>query len=70
MGNALAEAGSAAMNDDDLPFPIDDLERWKRGEQPDGWLDDQHEALQARCRAQIAKLRNLLASAARRWFDV
>lgn len=52
------------MNDDDLLFPVDDLDRWKRGELPKDWMDDRYEALQARCRAQTVKLRKLLSSAA------
>lgn len=48
------------MNDDDLLYGVDDLEDYKRGEQPEGWLADQHKLLEARCRAQTAKLRKLL----------
>ena len=51
------------MNDDDLLFGVDDLEGYNRGEQPEGWLSDQHDLLEARCRAQTAKLEKLLASA-------
>lgn len=50
-------------DDDDLLFPVDDLERWKRGEQPEDWLDQQKDALLARCHAKSAQLRQLLASA-------
>lgn len=50
-------------DDDDLLFGVDDLERFKRGEQPDGWLDAQKAVLIARCQAQSAGLKKLLASA-------
>lgn len=50
-------------DDDDLLFGVDDLERFKRGEQPDGWLDAQKAVLIARSKAQSAGLRKLLASA-------
>lgn len=63
MGGLVAEAGGASMNDDDLLFGVDDLEGYNRGEQPEGWLSDQHDLLEARCRAQTAKLEKLLASA-------
>lgn len=51
------------MNDDDLLFSIDDIEGWKRGERPDGWLVDRKDVLLARCHAQTARLKGLLASA-------
>ena len=51
------------MNDDDLLYGVDDLEDYKRGEQPEGWLADQHKLLETRCRAQTAKLKNLFALA-------
>lgn len=51
------------MNDDDFLFGLDDLERLKRGEQPDGWLDAQKVVLIERLRAQSAGLKKLLASA-------
>lgn len=44
------------MNDDDLLFPMDDLERWKRGELPKDWLKRQRDALLARMRAQTSEL--------------
>lgn len=50
-------------DDDDLLFGVDDLERWKRGEQPEGWLDQQGAALLARCHAQLAEFQSLLISA-------
>lgn len=50
-------------DDDDLLFGVDDLERLKRGEQPDGWLEEQKDVLLARCHAQTARLKKLLASA-------
>ena len=42
------------MNDFDLLFPADDLERWKRGELPEDWLTQQRDALLARMRAEPA----------------
>ena len=50
------------MNDNDLLFSIDDIEGWKRGERPDGWLEDRKNVLLARCHAQTARLKKLLAS--------
>lgn len=50
-------------DDDDLLFGVDDLERLKRGEQPDGWLEAQKAVLIERLRAQKAMLEMLLASA-------
>lgn len=57
------------MNDDDLLFTVNDLDSYKRGEQPDSWLGDRHEVLATRCRAQKAKLEKLLASASPVLFD-
>ena len=63
VGRAVVETGGSTVNDDDdLLFGVDDLERLKRGEQPDGWLDAQKSVLIARCRAQSADLEKLLAS--------
>ena len=42
------------MNDDDLLFPLDDIEKWKRREMPPLWLEEQMNALLARCAAQAA----------------
>lgn len=39
------------MNDDDLLFPVDDLERWKRRELPKNWLVNRQALLLARLRA-------------------
>ncbi|KJV37680.1 hypothetical protein VH88_15205 [Brevundimonas sp. KM4] len=47
------------MNDDDLLFPMDDLERWKRRELPQDWLAQRQEILIARLRAQAAELQRL-----------
>ena len=38
------------MNDDNLLFPTDDLERWKRRELPKGWLADRQKLLLERLR--------------------
>lgn len=52
------------MNGDgDLLFGVDDLERLKRGVQPDGWLEAQKGVLIERLRAQKAMLEKLLTSA-------
>lgn len=53
------------MNDDDLLFSFDDLQRLKRGDQPETWLEDRKEVLLARCHAQSAMLEKLLASSDR-----
>lgn len=50
-------------DDDDLLFPVDDINRWKRRELPEGWLAHQKDVLLARCHAQTARLKKLLASA-------
>lgn len=42
------------MNDDDLLFGSDDLERWKRRELPNDWLARQRDVLLARMRAEPA----------------
>lgn len=66
MGIALASDGGAAMNDDyddDLLFGLDDIESYKRGEQPKGWFEARKNILLARCRAQQASLEKFLASA-------
>jgi len=62
----VAEAGGAAMNDDDaydLLFSTEDIERWKRRELPNAWLKQQTDILIARCHAQSAEVKKLLASA-------
>lgn len=51
------------MIEDNLLFGIDDLEGWKRGDQPHDWLEQQKAVLLARCIAQSAGLKQLLASA-------
>lgn len=54
------------MNDDDaddLLFSTEDIERWKRRELPNDWLKHQAAILIARCHAQSAELKKLLASA-------
>lgn len=66
MGRVVAEARGAAMNDDDAYDPLfstEDIERWKRRELPSDWLKQQTDILIARCRAQSAELKKLLASA-------
>lgn len=52
------------MNDDDLLFSVDDLEGYKRGKQPEGWLEEQKNALLERFRVQSANFQNLLMLAA------
>lgn len=59
MGGAVVEAGGTAMNDDDLLFSVDDLEGYKRGEQPEGWLAGQRDVLLARMRAQTSELKRV-----------
>jgi hypothetical protein len=51
------------MKEDDLLFGLDDLERWKRGEQPMGWLGHQKDILLARLHSQSKALKKVLASA-------
>ncbi|WEK41160.1 MAG: hypothetical protein P0Y50_06020 [Candidatus Brevundimonas colombiensis] len=51
------------MTDNDLLFGIDDLERWKRGDHSEVWLEQQKAQLLARSQAQSAGLKQLLASA-------
>lgn len=51
------------MNDDDLLFGVDDLERWKNGELPDPWFEDQKNVLVARCQVHVEQLKMLLATA-------
>lgn len=58
MGSAVAASGSATMNDDDLLFPVDDLERWKRRELPKDWLVNRQALLLARLRALAAECAN------------
>lgn len=38
------------MNDDDLLFPLDDLERWKRRQLPKDWLANRQNLLLERLR--------------------
>lgn len=49
--------------DDDLLFGLDDIERYKRGEQPRGWFEAQKNILVARCHAQNERLKRFLATA-------
>ncbi len=49
--------------DDNLLFGMDDIESYKRGEQPDGWFEARKNILVARCHAQNERLRKLLATA-------
>ncbi len=51
------------MNDDDLLFPVDELERWKRGDHSEDRLEQRKAILLARCQAQSDGLKQLLASA-------
>lgn len=51
------------MTDDDLLFGVDDLERRKRGDHSEDWLEQRKAVLLARCQAQSAGLKQLLASA-------
>ncbi len=53
------------MTGDDLLFGFDDLERWKRGDHSEDWLEQRKDILLARCQAQSAGLKQLLASADR-----
>ena len=57
----MAEAGGAAMNDDDLLFGSDDIELLKRRQQVGGWAEHQVGMLVARCHAQAAALSKLQA---------
>jgi hypothetical protein len=43
------------MNDDDLLFPIGDLERWKRRELPKDWLANRQNLLLERLRRLAAE---------------
>ena len=47
------------MNNDNLLFGSDDLERLKRRQQVDGWVDHQLGALLARYKAQAEAISNL-----------
>ncbi|QBQ49517.1 hypothetical protein [Brevundimonas naejangsanensis] len=47
---------NGADDTDDLLFSNEDIERWKRGEQPEGWLEHRKDVLLARCRAQTKRL--------------
>ena len=53
------------MTDDDLLFGVDDLERRKRGDHSEDGLEQRKAVLLARCQAQSAGLKQLLASADR-----
>ena len=53
------------MNDDHLLFGLDDLERWKRGDHSEDWLEQRKDILVARCQDQSARLKQLLATANR-----
>lgn len=55
MGDALAQAGGSAVSDD-LLFGFDDIQRWKRGELPSGWLDQRGKMLCLRLRQQCQTL--------------
>ena len=49
--------------DDEQIFGVNDWERYKRGEQPKGWLEARKNLLVARCRAQSENLGEVLVSA-------
>ena len=49
---------------DDLLFGVDDLERLKRGEQPENWLTTRRDILLARLRATTAELNRLMSASA------
>ncbi len=51
------------MNDDDLLFCVDDLDRYKLGQQPDGWLRGQIDVLRARLESQSQHFEKLLITA-------
>lgn len=63
----MAEAGGSTMShshDDYEPlYSSENIERWKRREQPPEWLEQQKNILTARCRAQSEELNKMLASA-------
>lgn len=63
MGGFVVEAGGTAMNDDDLLFGMDDLERWKKRTLPNDWLEQRMAVLIERQRAQLANLTTLMQSA-------
>ena len=50
------------MNHDDLLFPVDDLDLWKKRELPEDWLAERMDILIARCQAQSTELAKLLNS--------
>lgn len=54
------------MNDDDLLFPMHDLELWKRGDLPRDWLIDRQRALLERLRAQAATFQKSVGAGGRR----
>jgi len=65
MGGLVATRGTP-MNDDyddDLLFGLDDIDLFKRGEQPEGWFEAQKDILVARCRAQNERLKEFLSTA-------
>lgn len=51
------------MNDDDLLFGFDDLDRLKRADQPARWLGERKNVLLARLNAQSKQFHDLLMSA-------
>lgn len=63
LGSAVAGEGVTAVNDDDLLFSTEDIERRKRRELPQDWLAQQTDILIARSRAQSAHFKKMLASA-------
>jgi hypothetical protein len=50
-------------DDDDLMFPLDEVERWKGGQMARVELESRKDVLLARCEAQSAALRRLLSTA-------
>lgn len=51
------------MNDDDLLFAVDDLERWKERALSGDWLEQRAAMLIERQRAQSARLETLMKTA-------
>lgn len=52
------------MNDNDLLFPMDDLERWTRRELPEDWLADRKNVLLERLRRLAAEAEGTLGCSA------
>lgn len=50
------------MNDDDLLFPVDDLDLWKKRELPEDWLAERQRSLLERLRERASALRKTTAS--------